>query len=340
MTPAWHDPTGDALAVRLADIEAAAGRLHGIARRTPLLENEWLDAATGGRVLIKAECLQRTGSFKIRGATNRLAQLSPAERTRGVVAFSSGNHAQGVAAAAQRLGVPAVIVMPEDAPRLKLDNTRALGAEVRTYPREGASREEIAQGIAEERGMTLVPSFDDPHIIAGQGTVGLEIAREARERDIEPDLMLAPVGGGGLLAGSAIALKAAFPRIALYGVEPAGHDDLARSLRLGERVGAAARRPSICDALLSPLPGELTFPVLQRFLEAGLVVDDMAVRHAMRFAFERLKLVVEPGGAVALAALLSEAIDIRGRTAVIVLSGGNVDFEAFCRLAADADQSL
>ncbi len=338
MTETWSDPTGDTLAVRLADIEAAVKRLHGIARRTPLLENEWLDAATGGRVLVKPECLQRTGSFKIRGAYNRLAQLSPEERKRGVVAFSSGNHAQGVAAAAQHLGIPAIIVMPEDAPRLKLANTRSLGAEVRTYPREGASREAIAQAIAEERGMVLVPSFDDPRIIAGQGTVGLEIAEAAREREIVPDLMLAPVGGGGLLAGSAIALKAAFPHIALHGVEPAGHDDLARSLRLGERVEAAAPRPSICDALLAPMTGALTFPILQRFLESGLAVDDAAVKTAMRFAFERLKLVVEPGGAVALAALLSGTIDVRGRTAVIVLSGGNVDHEAFCRLTADADQ--
>ncbi len=340
MTPTWSDPAGDALAVRPADIEAAAERLRGIARRTPLLENEWLDKATGGRVLIKAECLQRTGSFKIRGAYNRLAQLSPAEKTRGVVAFSSGNHAQGVAAAAQRLGIPAIIVMPEDAPRIKLHNTRALGAEVRTYPRAGASREAIAQALAEERDMTLVPSFDDPRIIAGQGTVGLEIVAQARDREVEPDLMLAPVGGGGLLAGSAIALKAAFPRIALHGVEPAGHDDLARSLRLGERVEAAVHRPSICDALLAPITGALTFPILQRFLESGLVVDDAAVRTAMRFAFERLKLVVEPGGAVALAALLSGVIDVRGRTVVIVLSGGNVDHAAFCRLGADTDQSL
>ncbi|MFQ5346528.1 MAG: threonine/serine dehydratase [Rhodothalassiaceae bacterium] len=338
MTGRRVNPSGDSLAVDAAAVEAAARRLAGIAVETPLLASDWLDRATGGRVLIKPECLQRTGSFKIRGAYNRLAQLSPEERKRGVVAFSSGNHAQGVAAAAERLGIPAVIVMPEDAPRQKLANTRALGAEVRTYPRHGARREEIAATIARERGMTLVPSFDDPHIIAGQGTVGREIAKAMQARDIEPQLVLAPVGGGGLLAGSAIALKAAFPGVALYGVEPAGWDDLARSLRLGERVPVDSTPPSLCDALLSPSTGVLTFPILHRFLEGALAVDDAAVKVAMRFAFERLKLVVEPGGAVALAALLCRAIDIRGQTAVIVLSGGNVDHDAFCRLTADTDQ--
>lgn len=317
--------SGGVTPIGIGDIAAAARRLRGIAVHTPLLENEVLNARCGGRVFIKPECLQRTGSFKIRGASNRLALLSAAERRRGVVAFSSGNHAQGVAAAARRLGVPALIVMPSDAPKMKLDNTRALGADIHLYDRFAESREEIAARIASERGAILVPSYDDRAIIAGQGTVGLEIVRDLKRRKIVPDTALAPVGGGGLIAGTATALKHYFPAIAIHGVEPEGFDDTARSLRLGTRVANSKGARSICDALLADTPGALTFAHNHRLLDEGLVVSDDAVREAMHFAFERLKLVVEPGGAVALAAILSGKLPTAGRTLVIVLSGGNID---------------
>jgi len=322
--------------VTIADVSAAAERIRNLAERTPLLENGWLNEATGGRVLIKPECLQRTGSFKIRGASNRLARLSESERAAGVVAFSSGNHAQGVAAAAKRLGISATIVMPEDAPRLKLANTRAFGARVVTYDRQAESREELARRIAEETGAVLVPSYDDPDIIAGQGTVGLEIAAQAGEIGALPELALFPVGGGGLISGSAIALKAAFPEIAVIGVEPQGFDDTARSLAAGSRVSNAPGAQTICDALLPSMPGRLTFAAMRQAGVRGLAVSDSEVAHAMRFAFERLKLVVEPGGVVALAALLAGKLDVEGRTAAITLSGGNVDAERFCELTGPA----
>lgn len=323
------------LPVDIDDIRAAARRLDGIARRTPLFADPRLDELAGGRVLIKPECLQLTGSFKIRGASNRLLQLSAQERTAGVVAFSSGNHAQGVAAAAARLSIPALIVMPADAPRLKRENTRALGAELYLYDRHAESREEIAKRIAGERGAVLVPSYDDPAIIAGQGTVGLEIAEQAREQGLVPDLVMAPVGGGGLLSGTALAMREAFPGIEILGVEPRGFDDTARSLASGKREAVAPGADSICDALLAPAPGELTLAILSALGARGLAVGDDEVALAMRFAFERLKLVVEPGGAVALAALLASHVRLGGQTAAIVLSGGNVDCESFCRLAAD-----
>jgi len=318
--------------VTAAEVRAAAERLAGIADRTPLLESAWLDAATGAHVLIKPECLQRTGSFKIRGASNRLAQLSEAQRKAGVVAFSSGNHAQGVAAAARRLGIAATIVMPADAPKLKLENTRKLGARVVTYARAAESREEIAAGIAEETGAVLVPSYDDPHIIAGQGTVGLEIAEEAVARGLSLDAAVLPVGGGGLIAGSALALREAFPQADIVSVEPEGFDDTARSLALGSRVANTGEGETICDALLPAMPGRLTFRIMQAAGVRALAVGDDDVIRAMRFAFERLKLVVEPGGAVALAALLAGRLDVRGRTVAVVLSGGNVDAERFCAL--------
>jgi threonine dehydratase len=292
-----------------------------------LLEYQALNEAAGGRVLVKFEGAQHTGSFKFRGAYNRLARIPKEARASGVVAWSSGNHAQGVAAAARRLGIPATIVMPVDAPAVKLENTRALGAEVILYNRFTESREEIARKLANARGATLVPSFDDPFIIAGQGTIGLEIIDQVREARANLARVLVCCGGGGLIAGIATAIKATAPHIDIYSVEPAGFDDTARSLVIGKRETILPNATSICDALLSPRPGELTFPINQLLLSGGLVVTDEQVRAAMRFAFSKMKLVIEPGGAVALAALLAgiappSAKD--GDTAVVV-SGSNVD---------------
>ena len=315
---------------------AAAGRLAGVARRTPLLAGTPLDALTGARVLLKAECLQLTGSFKIRGAWNRLVQLSAAERAAGVVAFSSGNHAQGVAEAARRLGIPAAIVMPADAPRAKLENTRALGAEVVTYDRLRESREAIAARLAAERGATLVPSYDDPHIIAGQGTVGLEIVEQAAELGLVPDDVVICCSGGGLASGSALAVRAHAPEAQVWVAEPAGFDDTRRSLEAGARLSNAAGGQSFCDALLAPTPGELTFALMEELLAGGLAVTNDEVRSAMVAAFRHLKLVVEPGGAVALAALLAGRLPCRGRTVAVVLSGGNVDAALYREVLAGA----
>lgn len=320
----------------VADIEQAAERLTDVAVRTPLLRNGELDEVAGGTVLVKPECLQVTGSFKIRGAYNFLSQLGPDDARRGVVAFSSGNHAQGVAAAGTMLEIHTAIVMPEDAPRAKLDNTRRLGGEVITYDRYTGDRETIARDIAAERGAVVVPSYDHDYIIAGQGTVGLEIAQQCAELDLEPDQVLVCCGGGGLIAGSAIALRAQFPGVAVHPVEPEGFDDTARSLVSGKREHVDAKARSICDALQAHSPGEKTFAINRGLLADGLVVSDAEVRAAMRFAFLNLKLVVEPGGAVALAAVLSGKIETRNRTTVIVLSGGNVDAELFAEIQREA----
>jgi threonine dehydratase len=305
----------------MADVEAAAERLRGVAVRTPLLESEALNDRVGGRVLLKTECLPRTGSFKLRGAYNAISQIE----ADAVVAYSSGNHAQGVAAAAKLLGKAATIVMPADAPAIKVENTRAYGAEVRLYDRAIESREAIGAEIAARTGAALIRPYDDPQIIAGQGTVGLEVAEQARERGAVLDVALAPCGGGGLIAGCALALAEAFPEIAIYAVEPAGLDDTRRSLEAGARQTNAPEAISICDALLVPTPGELTFAINRQLLAGGLVVSDDEVRDAMAFAFRHLKLVVEPGGAVALAAVLSGKLPLEQRTAAVVLSGGNVD---------------
>jgi threonine dehydratase len=320
----------------LADIEAAAARISGVAVETPLIESPALNERLGARVLIKLETLQRVGAFKFRGAYNRLVQLDAAERRRGVVAFSSGNHAQGVALAAKLLNIPALIVMPADAPAVKVAATLGYGAEVRRYDRLTESREAIAAAIAAERGAIVVPAFDDPHIIAGQGTVGLELARQAAAAGARLDLALAPVSGGGLLAGLSVALKAHAPDVEIWGVEPAGFDDLRQSLEAGRRVTIAPPGRSLCDALESPAPGELTFPILQRHLQGAVAVTDQQVAEAMRYAFGALKLVVEPGGAAALAALLADLVAVAGRTVGLVLSGGNVDPELFARVIGGA----
>lgn len=318
--------------IGIREIEAAARRLDGVAVRTPLLRNHALDEVAGGRVWVKPECLQATGSFKIRGAYNFLSQLTPDEATRGVVAFSSGNHAQGVAAAGAVLGIHAAIVMPEDAPRAKLENTKRLGGEVITYDRYTGDREAIARDIAKKRGAVVVPSYDHDHIIAGQGTVGLEIARQCEEHGTVPDVVLVCCGGGGLVSGTAVALKHFFAEASVHTVEPEEFDDTARSLRSGQRQYISKDARSICDALQAHTPGKLTFDIMKRMLAQGLTVSDVEVCAAMRFAFQNLKLVVEPGGAVALAALLARKIDTAGKTTVVVVSGGNVDTELYAEI--------
>jgi len=314
-----------------ADIEDAAAKLAGVVVATPLIRSDALDEAAGGPVFVKAECLQRTGSFKLRGAYNRLVRLTPAERPRGVVAFSSGNHAQGVAAAARMLGVPAVIVMPSDAPRTKMEATRGFGAEIVLYDRFTQSREAIAARIGQERGAVVVPSFDDPDVIAGQGTVGLEAARQLQEAGASADVLICPASGGGLMAGIALAFEALSPQTRLYTAEPAGYDDHRLSLEAGRRIALKSAGPSLCDALLAPQPGELTFAINQPRLVGGYAVTDAEALDAMAFAFRHLKIVLEPGGAVALAAVLSGNAQLDGRTALVVASGGNVDAEVYSR---------
>ena len=323
------------MSVTFADVQSAAERLAGHAVVTPLLESPALNERLGGRVLIKPETLQRVGAFKFRGAYNRLSRLSPEERTGGVVAFSSGNHAQGVALAARLLAMPCLIVMPADAPKVKVEATRGYGAQVQFYDRVRDDREALAAAAAAERGAVVVPAFDDPFIIAGQGTVGLEIGAQARTLGAEIDLLLGPVGGGGLMSGASLAIRALSPATAIYGIEPAGFDDTRRSLEAGERRGAPPAPRSLCDALESPMPGKLTFPILRQHLAGVFTATDAEVAEAMRYAFGTLKLVVEPGGAVALAALLAGKLDLAGRTAAIILSGGNVDAELFGRVLAE-----
>ena len=307
------------------DIRDAADRLRAVAVRTPLLESPLANERIGGRLLLKAEPLQRTGSFKFRGAYNRISRLSPDQRRRGVVAYSSGNHAQGVAYAARLLDAPAVIVMPADAPEIKIANTRAYGAEVVTYDRTGEDRKAIGRRICEQRGSTLVPPYDDTHIIAGQGTVGLELAEQLAAAEAEADAVLCCCGGGGLIAGVSTALRAALPGLEIFAVEPEGFDDTARSLAAGERLANDPEARSFCDALLAPTPGELTFSINRETLAGGFAVTEAEVAEAMRVAFRDYKLVVEPGGAVALAAALAGKVDLAGRTVAAVVSGGNVD---------------
>ena len=311
------------------DVLDAAGRLEGVAAKTPLVRNDALDAAVKAKVFVKAECLQRTGSFKFRGAYNRISRLTAEELKRGVVAFSSGNHAQGVAAAAALMGTPAVIVMPADAPRAKIEGTRALGGEVITYDRWTQSREAIGARIAEERGSILVPPFDDFHVIAGQGTVGLEAARQLQDLGETADLVLAPASGGGLIAGIGLAFGALSPGTAIYAVEPEAYDDHARSLKAGRPVAVKPDRDSRLDALLSPAPGELTFALNRKQLSGAVGVSDEEAMAAVAFAFRHLKLVLEPSGAAALAAVLAGKVEAAGRTVLVVASGGNVDAEVY-----------
>ena len=317
-----------------ADVDEAARRLAGVALHTPLLNSAALDAMTGGRVFLKAETLQRTGSFKFRGAYNRLAAIPHGERAGGVVAYSSGNHAQGVAAAARLLGMACVIVMPRDAPRAKRERTAALGAELVLYDRERDDREAIARELADRRGAVLVPPYDDALIIAGQGTAGREIVDDLHALGLTPDVVVVTASGGGLTAGIALAVRARVPSAAVYTAEPQGFDDHARSFRSGRRERNDAITGTICDALMARMPGEITFAINRSLVGAGVTASDAEVAAAVAFAFSELKLVVEPGGAVALAALMTGKIDVRGKVAVAVLSGGNIDPELFFRLVA------
>ncbi|MDA4847785.1 threonine ammonia-lyase [Hoeflea poritis] len=318
-------------------IEDAAERLTGLAVRTPLLESAQLNEALGMRLFFKPECLQRTGSFKFRGAYTKLSRIAPDKRKCGVVAYSSGNHAQGVAAAAQQLGMHATIVMPSDAPRIKIDNTRGYGADIVLYERHSEDRQAIAEEIAGRNGSIIVPPFDDIDIISGQGTVGLEIARQADYANIGVDEVLCPVGGGGLLSGVATALKSKLPMTRIWCAEPAGYDDVVRSLAAGSRIAIEPGAASICDAIVTPQPGSITFEIMKRLVSGGFAVSDHAVMNAVAALFDRLKLVVEPGGAAAFAALVQQRERFAGKTIVVVLSGGNVDRAAFSTYLDRAD---
>jgi len=322
----------DKIVPSFADIEAAAKRLAGIAVRTPLINAPVLDHLLGARVFLKAETLQRTGSFKFRGAYNKISSIPEARRAAGVVAYSSGNHAQGVAAAARLLGMPAIIVMPADAPRLKYERTAALGAQIVRYDSDTEDRAAIAKKIAAERGATLVPPYDDPLIIAGQGTIGREIVEDLGQLLLKPEIVVVGASGGGLAAGISLGIKARVPAAKFYTVEPEGFDDTLRSFQSGRREANARMSGSICDALMSNTPGELTFPINRELIGAGLTATDTEVAAAVRYAFQELKLVVEPGGAIGLAALLAGKLDVRGKVVVGVLSGGNVDAELFAKL--------
>jgi threonine dehydratase len=314
------------------DIEKAARRIEGFAVLTPVIESPKLNAISGGRVLIKAECLQRTGSFKFRGAWNMISKLDAKKAKGGVVAYSSGNHAQGVAAAAQIKGLPALIVMPADTPLIKQENTKSYGAEVVTYDRATQSREAIAARYVKERHAVMVPPFEHADIIAGQGTAGLELAVEASARGVALDGVLVCCSGGGLTAGVALAMEALQPQARVHSVEPAGFDDYARSLISGAIEKNPRLSGSICDALMSPSPGEMTFAINSRLLGEGLAVTDAEAAAAVRFAFEVLKLVLEPGGAVALAAVLSGKIETQGKAIGVIASGGNCDPDLYARI--------
>lgn len=316
--------------VNFAQILSAFDRLDGHSIRTPLLESDAINQHFGGRVLFKTEALQRTGSFKFRGAFNKLSLLASQGMT-GVVAYSSGNHAQGVALAAQLLDMSAVIVMPEDAPSIKIDNTMQLGAEVVLYDRYKQAREEIGDELAKQRNLSLVKPYDDEDIIAGQGTLGLEIVQQLNILGLMPDQLVAPCGGGGLISGTAIAVHQSFSGCQIYCAEPEHFDDAARSLATGTHQYNATEARSICDAIVTPTPGQLTFPIMQTHLQGGLVAKEQDVLKAMAMCMQSLKTVIEPGGCVGLGALLGGQLDTKDRTTVVVLSGGNADTEMLAK---------
>lgn len=322
----------DDVSVTAEGVRAAAARIKGKAVRTPLLENEVLNERAGGRVLIKAEVLQRYGSFKFRGAYNLVSQLTDEQRRKGVLAWSSGNHAQGIALACKLLGAKATIVMPEDAPTIKARNVRSLGADIVAYDRYTEDREEIAMEILRESGMALAPSYDHPHIVEGQGTLGLETWEDASARGAELDAMIVCCGGGGLTSGCATILEEVSPKTEVFIAEPEGYDEAWASIEAGRRLKADVSKPTICDAIATPSPGWLTFPIMQRLVRGGVSLTEQDVREAMIFAYQHLKLVVEPGGAVALAAVLSKKFDASGKTTAITLSGGNVDPALFAAI--------
>ncbi|MGA4843667.1 threo-3-hydroxy-L-aspartate ammonia-lyase [Streptomyces sp. G45] len=313
--------------VTLDDVRDAAARLKGVAHRTPVLRSRTLDARVGAEVYLKCENVQRIGAFKFRGAYNAMSRLTPEQRAAGVAAYSSGNHAQAVALAARELGSHAVIVMPEDTPRSKRAATEGYGAEIVTYDRYTGDRAAIAQAVADERGLTLIPPYDHPHVIAGQGTAALELLEEVGALDA----LVAPVGGGGLIAGSATAVKGLSSDALVYGVEPEVGDDTRRSLAAGQRVAVPMPR-TIADGQAIEIPGEITFEINKRLLDGVVTVSDDEIRDAMRFAFERLKLVVEPSGATGLAALLTGRLEQVPRRIGVIVSGGNVDAGRFAEL--------
>ncbi|RKR02946.1 threonine ammonia-lyase [Maricaulis maris] len=312
-----------------ADILDAAGRLAGHAVATPLLRNDRLDAETGCRLFVKAECLQRTGSFKFRGAFNRISRLDDAEKARGILAYSSGNHAQGVAAAAKLNGTTAKILMPADAPRSKVEGVLFWGGEVVTYDRATESREAMGLAIAEAEGRILVPPYEDPYIIAGQGTAGLEAAQQLQALGETPDIVVCCAGGGGLIAGVGLAMSHAFPDVAIWSAEPEGFDDHKRSLASGQRETNTKLTGSICDAIITPTPGALTWALNSTQLSAGAAISDDEALDAMVAAWRHLKIVVEPGGVAALAAVLSGKMDVAGKTVCVLATGGNVDAAVF-----------
>jgi threonine dehydratase len=317
-----------------ADVDAAARKLAGVAIRTPLVNSPVLDARLGARVFLKAETLQRTGSFKFRGAYNKISSIPQDRKANGVVAYSSGNHAQGVAHAAALCNMPAVIVMPSDAPKAKRERTAALGAEVVLYDRDTEDRAAIARDIVAKRGAVLASPFDDPLIIAGQGTAGREICEDLERLGVTPDLAVVGASGGGLIAGIAIAMKARVPGMQFYSAEPEGFDDTLRSFQSGQRERNPRMSGTICDALMTETPGAVTWEINKKLVGQGVVASDEEVGRAVAFAFRELKLVVEPGGAIGLAALLAGRLDVKGKVVVAVLSGGNVDAELFHRLIA------
>ncbi len=335
--PALNSTPVNDVVVSADGVRAAAGRLLGKAVRTPLIENEALNKIAGGRVLVKAEVLQHCGAFKFRGAYNLISQLSDEQRSKGVVAWSSGNHAQGVALASRMMGAHATIIMPADAPAVKTNNVKALGGEVITYDRRSENREEIGSRIAEERGASIAPPYDHPHTIEGQGTAALETFEDARTRGLALDAFIVCCGGGGLTSGCATILNDVSPQTEVWIAEPEGYDETWASIRDGEIRRADTSRPTLCDAIATPAPGSLTLPIMSRLVRGGVALTEAEVREAMIFAFQHLKLVVEPGGAVALAAVLSGKFAARNKVTALILSGGNVDASVF---AAILDGSL
>lgn len=314
-----------------ANIVNAAERLAGHAVRTPLLRNDRLDEESGARVFVKAECLQRTGSFKFRGAFNRISRLDAAERARGVMAYSSGNHAQGVAAAARLNGTKAKILMPSDAPASKVEGVKFWGGEVVFYDRATENREEMGRAIAEAEGRVLVPPYEDPFVISGQATAGLEAVEQLAEYGLAPDIVVCPAGGGGLIAGVGLAVLHHHPQTEIWAAEPEGFDDHRRSLAAGKRQVNERLTGSVCDAIITPTPGELTWSINSQQLAGGAAVSDEDALDAVAYAWRHFKLVVEPGAAVALAAVLSGKIDVAGKTVCAIASGGNVDKAMFAR---------
>lgn len=325
------------MTITIEEIKATAARIAEYIVTTPLLESDLLNQRLGGRALFKAECLQRTGAFKLRGALNKLLSLNESQRAPGIVAFSSGNHAQGVALAAKLLDINAKIVIPEDAPKLKVSNTRAYGADVLLYDRYTENREEIAADIAEQEGRVIIPPYNDIDIITGQATVGYEINQQLANLGLKADAVLCPCGGGGLIAGVSTAIKLQSPQTTIYAVEPEHFDDTKRSLESGEILSNADENRSICDSIVTPCPGSLTFPINQQNLSGGLAVNDAAVIEAMKTAYTALKVTVEPGASVGLAAMLSGAFDAKGKVVVVVVSGGNIDIEDFNRFTYESE---